>query len=179
MVEGFASTKFSKGTCKGCIVGKYAECKYDKGKERRVFQVLDLIHSYLIGPLPTPSYGNSRYALTFIDAFSRYCLVYFLKQKSEVFEIFKVFKALVENSSGNNIKVLRNTNGKEYFNNNLQHICEENGIQMQHFVPYTAKQNGLAEHKNRALKEMATCMLEDKYFYPKLWVEAINFVSYV
>ena len=45
--------------------------------------------------------------------------MYFLKQKSEVFEIFKVFKDLVENLSGNNIKVLRIDNGKEYINNNL------------------------------------------------------------
>ena len=26
---------------------------------------------------------------------------------------------------------------------------------------------------------MATCMLEDKYLYPKLWDEAINCVAYV
>ena len=63
--------------------------------------------------------------------------MYFLKQKSEVFKIFKIFKALVEKLSGNKIKVLRTDNGKEYFNNNLQHLCEENGIQMQHYVPYT------------------------------------------
>ena len=94
--------------------------------------MLYMIHSYLIGPLPTPSYGNSCYVLTFIDDFSRYCWVYFLKQKSEVFETFKVFKDLVENMSGNKIKVLRNNNGKEYVNKNLQYICHENGIQMQH-----------------------------------------------
>ena len=63
MVEGLLGINFSKGTCKGCIVGKHAECKYDKGKERRVVQVLGFIHSYLIGPLPRPSYENSRYAI--------------------------------------------------------------------------------------------------------------------
>ena len=63
MVEGTPSIKLSKGTCKGCIVGKHAECKYDKGKEIRVVQVLGFIHSYLIGPLPRPSYENSRYAI--------------------------------------------------------------------------------------------------------------------
>ena len=63
--------------------------------------------------------------------------MYFLKLKSEVFETFKVYKYLVENACGNKIKVLRTENGKEYINNNLQHICEECGIQMQHSVPYT------------------------------------------
>ena len=105
--------------------------------------------------------------------------MYFLKQKSEVFEIFKVFKALVENLSGKKIKVLRTDNGKEYVNKNLQQLCEENGIQMQHSVPYTLQQNGVAKHKDRALKEMATCMLETKSLSPKLWVEAINCAAYV
>ena len=119
MVEGLPSIKFSKGTCKGCIVGKHVECKYDKGKEMRVVQVLDMIHSYLIGPIPMPSYGKSRYILNFIDDFSRCSWVYFLKQKSEVFETIKVFKALVENMSGNKIKVFMTNNGNEYVNNNL------------------------------------------------------------
>ena len=72
-----------------------------------------------------------------------------------------MFKALVENMSGNKIKVIMSDNGKEYVNNNFQHLCHENGIQMQHYVPYTPQQNGVAEHKNKALKDMATCMLEE------------------
>ena len=93
-------------------------------KERIDVQVLDLVHSYLIGPIPTPSYGNSRHVLTFIDDFSRYCWVYFRKLKFEVFETLKVWKALVENACGNNIKVIKINNGKEYVNNILQHLCE-------------------------------------------------------
>ena len=74
--------------------------------------------------------------------------MYFLKQKYEVFEIFKVLKDLVEKLSGNNIKVLRNDNGKEYVNNKIHRICDKSGIQMQHFVPYTPHQNGVAECKS-------------------------------
>ena len=96
MVERLPSIKLSKGTCKGFIVGKHAKHKYDKGKERRDVQVLELIHSYLIGPLPTPSYVNSRYVLTFINDFSRYCWVFFLKLKYEVYAIFKAFKYYVK-----------------------------------------------------------------------------------
>ena len=73
MVEGLPYIKFSNGTYKGCVVGKHVEHNYKKGKERRAIQVLDLVHSYLIGPLPTPSYGVSRYVLNFIDDLSSYC----------------------------------------------------------------------------------------------------------
>ena len=50
---------------------------------------------------------------------------------------------------------------------------------MQHIVPYTPQQNGVAKHKNRALKEMATCMIKYKDLIPKIWVEYINCAAYI
>ena len=46
-------------------------------------------------------------------------------------------------------------------------------------VPYTPQQNGVTEHKNRALKEMATCMMEEKDLNPKIWDGDINCDAYV
>ena len=112
MVEGLPQIQPSTGACIGCVIGKHLEQSYKKGKERRETQQLGLVHSDLIVPLPTPSYDGSRYVLTFIDDYSRFCWVYFLKLKSEVFEKLKVWKALVENQSGKKIKVLRNYNGE-------------------------------------------------------------------
>ena len=71
--------------------------------------------------------------------------MFFLKLKSEVYEILKAFKAYVEKFSGKNIKVLRNYNGMECSNKNLKHLCEDIGIQMKHSVPYTPQQNGVVE----------------------------------
>ena len=50
---------------------------------------------------------------------------------------------------------------------------------MQHSIPYTPQQNGVAERKNRSLKEMVTCMMEDKNLPPKFHAEAINCASYI
>ena len=50
---------------------------------------------------------------------------------------------------------------------------------MQHSVAYTPQQNGVAKHKDKALKEMTTCMMEEKDLNPRLWDEAINYASYV
>ena len=49
---------------------------------------------------------------------------------------------------------------------------------MQHFVPYTPQQNGVVERKNKALKEMETCMMDEKDLSPKIWFEAINCDEY-
>ena len=85
-----------------------------------------------------------------------------LQHKSEVFGLFKVFKALVENQYGRKIKALRYDNGGEYVKSDFINYCVYVGIHMQHSIPYTPHQNGVAERKNRSLKEMATCMMEAK-----------------
>ncbi|MCI3170686.1 integrase catalytic domain-containing protein, partial [Klebsiella pneumoniae] len=71
----------------------------------------------LCGPLPVDSFSGFKYLLTFIDDFSRRTWVYFLKLKSEVFNMFLAFKAFVEKQSGHQILKLRSDNGREYVNN--------------------------------------------------------------
>ena len=62
---------------------------------------------------------------------------------------------MVENSFSNKIKSSRYDKGGEYIKREFQYLCESEGIRMQHLVPYTPQQNGVAERKNRSLKEMA------------------------
>ena len=50
---------------------------------------------------------------------------------------------------------------------------------MQHSIPYTQQQNGVAKRKNRSLKEMETCMMEAKTLPPKFWAEAKNCAAYI
>ena len=114
MVEGFPSIQTPNGVCVGFLVGKHPEKKYDVGKAHRASSVLDLIHSDVVGPIPTNSINGCSYFLIFIDDFSRYYWIYFMKQKSEFFETFKVFKAMVENSFNKNIKSIIHDKGGEY-----------------------------------------------------------------
>ena len=51
---------------------------------------------------------------SFIDDYSRKVWVYTLRHKSEVFVVFKRWKALVEKESGKKVKRLRTDNGGEY-----------------------------------------------------------------
>ncbi|KAG8480141.1 hypothetical protein CXB51_024917 [Gossypium anomalum] len=87
-----------------------------------------------------------------LDDLTRFCWVYFLKQKSEVFEAFNKFKALAENQSGYKIKALRTDNGTEYLSERFQKLCEQAGIHHQLTTVYTPQQNGVCERKNRTEK---------------------------
>ena len=88
-------------------------------------------------------------------------------------------KSLVENASEKKIKYLRSDNGGEYISTEFMNIFYKIGVKIQHFVPYTPQQNGVAERKNRSLKEMTTLMLEEKGLAANLWAEAMNFATHI
>ena len=50
---------------------------------------------------------------------------------------------------------------------------------MEHSVPYTPQQNGVAEKKNRSLKEMETWLLHAKNLPPSLWEEYVHCALYL
>ena len=56
-----------------------------------------------MNPMPL---GGAKYFLAFIDNATHYVLVYPFKHKNEVFDSFLQWKALVENASGHQLKVL-------------------------------------------------------------------------
>jgi hypothetical protein len=60
-----------------------------------------------------------------------------VRQKFELFNIFKKFKCLVEKQSGCFIKVLRNDRRKEYISNQFHKFCEDEGVERQLKVSYT------------------------------------------
>jgi hypothetical protein len=106
LVDGLPYIHFSKGVCEGCVLEKHPEEKFDKGKSQRASAPLDLIRSDLMGPFPHPSISKVRFVLIFVDDFSRFTWIYFLRKKSKVFQHLKYFKALAETRSGKKIKVL-------------------------------------------------------------------------
>jgi transposase InsO family protein len=127
-----------------------------------------------MGPFLDPSINKARYVLAFMDDYSRHTWVYFLRQKSEVFEHLKDFKAHAKTQSRKKIKTFRTDSGGEYVNKDVQHLCDEAVIHLQHTVPHTPQQNEVADRKNRSLKEMASCMLHEKSLPSKLWAKTLN-----
>ncbi|GJZ69522.1 retrovirus-related pol polyprotein from transposon TNT 1-94, partial [Tanacetum coccineum] len=59
------------------------------------------------------------------------------KEKSQVLETFKKFKALVEKEAGVEIKCLRTDRGGEFNSKEFKVFCENNGIKRQLTAAYT------------------------------------------
>ena len=78
------------------MAGRQHHERFPKATSQRASQVLDLIHTDLVGPLKALSVSGSRYFIVFTDDFSCKSWVYFLKTKGEAFSKFQEFKLRIE-----------------------------------------------------------------------------------
>lgn len=126
-----------------------------------------------------PSLTGSLYYVLFQDDASGFCVVYFLKKKSEVFQQFKIFVARVLTETGNRVCAIRSDNGGEYTDGEFQKFLSLNGIRHEKCAPYTPEQNGVSERANRTMVESAQSSLCDLDLPRDLWAEAVNTTVYV
>ena len=87
---------YRDGICSKCVLRKHHHDIFGKCASWNAVVPLQLVHSDLCGPLLVVSLFGFKYFLTFIVDYSRCTWVYFLKLKSEVFNMFLAYKALVK-----------------------------------------------------------------------------------
>ena len=95
--------------------------------------------------------------------------LYLLRTKDEALEMFIKYKSEVENQKNKRIKRLRTDRGGEYESNPFKEFCEQNGIIHEVTPPYSLESNGIAEKKNRTLKEMMNAMLVSSRLSFNMW----------
>ena len=134
--------------CESCVKGKIHRAPFPTSGGKRAQELLGLVHTDVCGKINSKSLSGGEYFLTFIDDKSRYIWVYILKQKSEVFERFLEWKAMVERSTGKKLQTLRSDNGGEYTSTQFQDYLTKEGIKHELTVPKSPEQNGVAERLN-------------------------------
>ena len=153
--------------CTICIKGKQTNTR--RFGANRATNVLQLIHTNICGPFPTVSWNDQQYFITFIDDFSHYDYLYLILEKSQSLEVFKSFKVEVENQLNKMIKNVRSNRGGEYYGKydgsgeqrpgTFAKFLEECGIVPQYTMPGSPSMNGVAERRNRTLKDMVRSLI--------------------
>ncbi|GJS66929.1 zinc finger, CCHC-type containing protein [Tanacetum coccineum] len=95
--------------CNTCMLTKITKKPFQNIKHKT--KVLELIYNYLCDLHATPSLGNKKYFVTFIDDASRFYYVYLLNANDEALDKFKVFKIEVELQQESLIKRFRTDRG--------------------------------------------------------------------
>ena len=121
-------------------------------------------------------FQTSKSMLSVPNDYSRYGYLYLIKEKSQLLDMFKAFKAKVENQHNKRIKVVRSDRGGEYYGRYdgsgeqrlgpFAKYLEECGIVPQYIMLGSPSMNGVSERRNITLKDMVRSMIS-QYTLPK------------
>ena len=101
---------------------------HPKSRHLTTSKVLDLLHMDLMGPMQVESLGGKRYAYVVVDDFSRFTWINFIREKSDVFDVFKeLCKRLQREKEGCIVRIISD-HGKEFENSKFDEFCSSEGI---------------------------------------------------
>nr|GEU43932.1 putative zinc finger, CCHC-type [Tanacetum cinerariifolium] len=140
----------------------------------------------LYGTLYVPRIGGHKSFITFTDDYSCYMYLFLINEKFESLDIFKTFKAKVENQLDRKIKVVRSDTGGEYYGRHTDvgqapgsffGFCKDHGIINQYTMPGTPQQNGVAERRNRTLMDMDVITYDQSSHWREAMKDELNSMS--
>ncbi|KZV26181.1 hypothetical protein F511_06348 [Dorcoceras hygrometricum] len=162
--------------CSSCQLGKNHLLPFPQSTTN-FSAPFEVVYSDLWGPAHIPSRNGSRYYISFVDAYTRYTWIYFLKLKSEVTQTFINFQKYTELHFNAKIKTLQTDGGGEF--RSLTAYCQSNGILHRFSCPYTSKQNGVVERKHRHVVDTGLSLLAHASLPFEFWEDAFFSAVYL
>ena len=92
--------------------------------------------------MPVLSMGGYEYTTTYLDNYSLFGVMFYLKKKSDEFAAFKQYKAWAKRQLGTTLKCRRFNWGGEFLSNEQKTYMIENRIETQTSMTETPQQNG-------------------------------------
>nr|KAJ0188771.1 hypothetical protein LSAT_V11C900489000 [Lactuca sativa] len=160
--------------CSACEQGKQTKSSFKPKSCSSISVPLHLLHMDLFGPIPVRSLGGNKYTLVFVDEFTRFTWVVFLKKKSHAAQEIISLIRKNETLTGLKVKQLRSDHGTEFRNSTLEEFCDHKGIGRNFSAPRTPQQNGVAERRNRTLIEAGRTLMIHAGLPMSFWAEAVN-----
>ncbi|GKB50680.1 retrovirus-related pol polyprotein from transposon TNT 1-94 [Tanacetum coccineum] len=179
LVIALPSLVYSKDKpCSSCEKGNHHRASFKTKQTSSIKKCLRHLHMDLFRLVTPRSINHEKYTLVTVDEYSRYTWVYFLKKKSQALETIMSFIKRVENQNDIKVKQLRTDIGTKFRNSILVNFCDEKGISQNFSSPYTPKQNGVVERKNRTFIKAARTMLSGSVFSKQYWTEVVAITCY-
>lgn len=170
---------YSKEVCNACMKGKSTRLPFKTVTKPKSYQIGELIHTDIAGPVRTPTNEGYRYIQTIIDDYSHYTVVYLLRNKSEAENKLLDYIRRFETEKEKKIKRIRCDNGGEFTSRYFKDMCRKKGIRIEYTYPYSPQMNGTAERMNRTLYDKTRIMLNESNLPKHLWGEATLCATYL
>ena len=139
---------------------------------------------YLLEPVlgdlvETEKHANSfvaycKYTTTYLDNYSSFGVMFYLKKKNDEFAAFKQYKAWAERQLGTKLKCRWFDHGGEFLSNEQKAYMVENGIETQTSMPDTPQQNGWAERFQQTIINGSEAMWHHAGLSNSFWIYAVK-----
>jgi len=161
----------NSGFCKDCVNGKLTQAPHTRPVTHAEVP-LQQVYSDVHGPVSTRSQQGNVYWVLFIDNYSCFPAIYFIRNKLDVFGVFKLYRVWAENVTGHKISILCDDKGGEYTLTKLDRYLAEAGSCCEHLIWDTPQQLGIVECLNRTLDEGITMLLSQSRVSCAWWEDA-------
>jgi hypothetical protein len=159
-VEGINGNESNYPSCIVCAQANIKRTPFPNKAQHRATTLLHRVHCNVCGPLPH-CYGSFQYYIIFVDDFSRYISLFFMKTRDEALKHFIEFRHAVENFTCKKTCFLCVDNAPELVHRKMEQYCKMEGITYEKTIPDSPPQNGVAERTNLTIGSMARAMLID------------------
>ena len=123
---------------------------FPSNRDKRAYNIFELLHFDICGPMEQNSIGGSKYLLLFVDEASGCMKGSCLRAKSKSEDHIKCYIVKIQTQFGKKVKFVCH-DAREFATNSLKNFYEDEGIEQQTTVPYAHQTNGTAERAIRAI----------------------------
>jgi hypothetical protein len=124
------------------------------------------------------SIEKMHYFLGLIDKHTRYVTIEGLSQKQDITHKVKDYIMSLK-THGKNLHAIHCDEGSKFLTGNLINWLKQEGIELQTTATYSPSQNGVAEHMNHTLVELARVMINVCNLPKFLWELVIKYTTYL
>jgi len=177
LIDGYTH---NDSMCTVCIQAKLKRM-FIRVPVKRTTKPFDVIHSDVCGPFSTPTLGDNRYYILFINDYTRYTSAWLLPNviAKTCTSTYQSFQARVD-SMRYEIKRFRCDNGQgEYDIKTFRYVLATRGTTYEPCPPYADDKNRVAERMICTITEMARVMMIDSQAPTQVWEEAVNTAVYL
>jgi hypothetical protein len=121
---------------------------------------IQLLHIDVAGPLRTSNFaGGERYFMAVVDDFSRYCIPFLMKHKSDVGANYRHLDRALQSKFASSIVSIRTDNEGQFTSHAFEEFLRAQGTSHQLSQPHHPQQNGVVERMNRTLMTTTRSLL--------------------
>ena len=141
-----------------------------------------LVHADIAGPFVQSAAGGYQYALVFVDDFSRYKWVYFMRKKSEAPDYTRTFigsfNSLIAKRFGADesftVAAIHTDNAGEFLSREYADLLDAENVAQSSCPPHVHELNGVAERAIRSIFSMVRSNMVVSHVKPGMWPHLVR-----